>query len=196
MSRLQNLDTTVEQVSRRGFQDCRFTKNSSRRLTTNDYSLVSSKTYRKFTCKGWIFLLINKEIIPLQVCKLLLRKWPGLLGAINVHKINTQADCLLHLEANTPVTLAQLGLVMEYDFSLLKEQECAIQILCYLMVSPRTLSLQFNSSGMVFSEDKFGQVTKSERCRAPIFLSWAVLITLLHQLQTPTVVSTELPVSQ
>lgn len=52
-------------------------------------------------CKGWIFLLINKEITPLWICKLLLRKWPRLLGAVSEHKINTQADCLLHSEANT-----------------------------------------------------------------------------------------------
>jgi len=55
-------------------------------------------------------------------------------------------------------------------FSLLKEQEYAIETLCYFMVSPRTSSLQFRSLDMVVNEDKFDQATKTNRCRAPVFL--------------------------
>lgn len=80
--------------------------------------------------------------------------------------------------------------------SLLKEQECATQTLCYLMVSPRTSSLQLNSLEVVTNEDKFGQITRTNRCGAPIFLWRPLLISLLHKLQPLTIVSTDLLVSQ
>lgn len=80
--------------------------------------------------------------------------------------------------------------------SLLKEQECAIQSLCYLMVSPRTSSLQLNSLEVATNEGKFGQITKRNRCGAPIFLWGALFISLPHKLQPLTIVSTDLLASQ
>lgn len=128
----------------------------------SDFVKHSFKTY----WKGWIFLIINKEMIPLWLCKLLLKKWSGLWGAVNVHKINTCEVCLLHSKANTAAMLAWIGLGDGIGFPPLKrEKVCCAD----LMVSSRTSTLHCDSLDMVVDEHKF-QVTKRNRHRVLTFL--------------------------
>lgn len=102
----------------------------------SDFLKHSIRTY----WKGWIFLTISKEMILLWLCKSLLRKWPGLWGAVNGHKIDTQAVCLLHSKANTAATLAWIGLGYGTSFPPLAKRVCCAD----LMVSPRTSTLHTN----------------------------------------------------
>lgn len=99
----------------------------------SDFLKHSIKTY----WKGWIFPVINKEMIPLWVCKLLLSKWPGLWGAVNVHKIDTETVCLLHSKANTAATLGLDWSGVWNIISPFGKRECCAD----LMVSPKTSTL-------------------------------------------------------